>query len=80
MRTEEQNVYLALIVLELVLFIPCPLMSMLHLGFETATTGQFFRTLGNDFYCLTLESRREQLLNRWRLRALRDFHWWCALI
>jgi hypothetical protein len=39
MRTEEQNVYPALIILELVLFIVCHLVSILQLDFETAMRG-----------------------------------------
>jgi hypothetical protein len=36
MRTEEENVYRALITLDLILFITCHLVSILHLLFETA--------------------------------------------
>jgi hypothetical protein len=36
MRTEKENVYRVLITVELLLFITCHLVSILHLGFETA--------------------------------------------
>jgi hypothetical protein len=39
MRTEKENVYWALITLELVLFLLYHLVSILHLGFDTATHG-----------------------------------------
>jgi len=41
MRTEEENVYRILITVELLLFITCHLVSILHLGFETARVGDF---------------------------------------